>query len=132
MFTINNYYASVDHLAPLPTKQANMKYLCFGREVCPTTGTPHLQGYVYYVNPVRSPHTYFSTFGPHAHVEMAVGTAEENKEYCSKEGDFIEYGELPASQKAKGEAEKKRWGDAFLAAQEGRMGDIPEDMRTCF
>ena len=130
VFTVPNYFASVDPLAPLPALQANMKYLCYGREICPDTGTPHLQGYVYYVNTVRNPHAFFSTFGPHAHVERAVGTAEENQEYCSKEGDFTEYGVLPASQKAKGEAEKKRWRDAFLAAREGRMGDIPDDLHT--
>ena len=79
VYTVQNYFASVDPLAPLPTLQTNMRYLCYGREVCPDTGTPHLQGYVYFFNPVQSPHPYFSTFGPHAHVEMAVGTAEENE-----------------------------------------------------
>ena len=138
VFTLNNYFACVDPLAPLPALQPSMKYLCYGREVCPTTGTPHLQGYVYYHNAVKINFVmnYFSTFGPHAHVERAVGTAEENQEYCSKDGDFTEYGELPASRKAKGErggeAEKRRWEDAFLAAQEGRMGDIPADLRTRF
>ena len=134
VYTVQNYFASVDPLAPLPTLQTNMRYLCYGREVCPDTGTPHLQGYVYFFNPVQSPHPYFSTFGPHAHVEMAVGTAEENQEYCSKDDDFTEYGVLPASQKAKGErggeAEKRRWEGAFLAAQEGRMSDIPAELRT--
>ena len=134
VFTISNYFASVNPLAPMPALQGNMKYLIYGREVCPATGTPHLQGYVYYVNPVRNPHTFFSAFGPHAHVERAVGTAEENQEYCSKDGDFTEYGVLPASQKAKGErggdVEKKRWEDAFLAAKKGRMDDIPDDLRT--
>ena len=108
--------------SPVPVLQANVRYLCYGKEICPTTGTPHLQGYVYYVNPVRNPHHYFSTFGPHVHVERAVGTAEENEEYCSKGGDFTEYGVLPAPAKTKGEAEKKRWEDAFLAAKEGRTG----------
>ena len=134
IYVINNYFAWDNPLAPLPTLQDNMKYLCYGKEICPTTGTPHLQGYVRYHSQVQIPLAYFSTFGPHPHLEMAMGTAEENQEYSSKDGDFTEYGELPASQKAKGErggeAEKQRWGDAFQAAKEGRMDEIPTDLRT--
>ena len=130
VFTINNYYASVNPLAPLPVLQPNMQYLCFGREVGPTTGTHHLQGYVYFTNPIQNPHHLFTEYGPPAYMERARGSAEDNIEYCSKEGEFEEYGEPPASAKSRGENEQQRWKAAFRAAKEGNMDEIPEDIRT--
>ena len=133
VYTTNNYFASVDPNAPLPTLQPNMRYLCFGREVCPTTGTPHLQGYVVFNHPVQNPSRLFAEYGPHTHMEVAVGSAEDNMEYCSKEGDFMEFGDMPVSPQVRnkkgGEATKKRYSDAFLAAKEGRLDEIPEDLR---
>ena len=130
VYTTNNYYESVDQQAPLPVLSSNMTYICYGREVCPTTGTPHLQGYVHFKSPVQNPQRYFSAFGPHTHLERAVGTAEENREYCSKDGDFVEYGELPYSPKEKGVKEQERWQAAFDSAKEGKLDDIPADIRT--
>lgn len=49
-FTWNNYRPEdVKRLTSIASKDfANMriKYICFGYEICPDTGTPHLQGYV--------------------------------------------------------------------------------------
>ena len=135
-FTMNNYYASIDPHAPLPALQPNMQYLCYGREVCPTTGTPHLQGYVVFNYPVQNPNRLFAEYGPHTHMERALGSAEENAEYCAKEGDFLEYGDIPVSAQVRGErgggAEQERWKAAFLSAKEGKLDEIPEDIRTRF
>jgi len=44
-FTWNNYTkANVEHLSNLTAEDCD--YIVFGFEICPTTGTPHLQGYV--------------------------------------------------------------------------------------
>ena len=131
-FTMNNYNASVDPQAPLPVLSPNMTYLCYGREVCPSTGTPHLQGYLVFNNPVQNPGRYFTAFGPQMHLEIAVATAEENKEYCSKVGDFFEYGELPGNPNSQGIKEQERWKAAFQSAKEGKLDNIPADIRTCF
>lgn len=104
--------------------------MIFGRETAPDTGTPHLQGYVYFENA--------RTFGamkellPTAHLEKAREGPRCNYEYCSKGGDFEEFGVRPleegeASRKG-GEAVKRKWEDAKKAAQEGDLDRIPGEI----
>lgn len=51
-FTWNNY--SVEEFDKLLTYEPDIcKHIVIGREVCPTTGTPHIQGYVEWKSPVR-------------------------------------------------------------------------------
>lgn len=97
LFTINNYDDG-----DLPQyRPADQVYLCYQKEVAPSTGTPHLQGYVYYGNPVRmgtvKDHLGYQT----AHLEKANGTPQQNRTYCSKDGgrDFVEFGTLPSQGK---------------------------------
>ncbi|KAF8789568.1 Replication-associated protein like [Argiope bruennichi] len=68
------------------------KYMCFGRETCPTTGRQHLQGYIYYLE--RQRFSVVKKSLANSHIEAAKGSPEQNKGYCSKDGDFTEYGEL--------------------------------------
>lgn len=115
-FTINNY--SDEHIDQL--KSIDARYLCFGREIAPSTGTPHLQGFVYFANP-RSFAGVRSLLPVGTHLEAARGSAQQNKDYCEKEGDFYEQGELPLDGKQKGELEKDRWEGIVKLA---RMGDF--------
>lgn len=101
-------------------------YAIIGREVG-DQGTPHLQGFVRFSNP-RSFNSIRGMLLGQAHIERANGDAASNKEYCSKEGDFWEHGECPASQKSGGEAEKRRWTDALSAIKENRLDDVPADI----
>lgn len=58
-------------------------YYVYQLESAPTTGTPHYQGYVHFKNAVV-----FSTVQkllPHAHIQVARGSAQENTTYCTKE-----------------------------------------------
>ena len=83
-FTINNYTS-------VPTVlQQGMRYLVVGEEVSPS-GTPHLQGYVVFNNPVQNPHRYFLQHGPQGHFEVAQGSPDQNIEYCKKEDNFHEF-----------------------------------------
>jgi len=41
------------------------------------------------------------TLSDRAHWEIAGGSAEENKTYCSKEGDFVEFGNPPVKEQGK-------------------------------
>lgn len=75
------------------------EYLIFGKEVCPTTQRPHLQGYLYWSNPRSYPNKKFRdllNLSSRGRDMIAKGTPEQNRVYCSKEGDFWECGECPA------------------------------------
>ncbi len=91
LFTINNWtpsdYDTVLALQPKP------KYLIVGKEIGEDNKLPHLQGYVRFPNAVtrRS----LSKKLPRAHLKIAKGTDAQNREYCSKDGDYHEYGERP-------------------------------------
>jgi hypothetical protein len=89
-FTINNYDdIDVNSLKLLFSDKG--KYLVYGHEVG-DSGTPHLQGYIelkgqYVLNTLKK-------YLPRAHIEARRGTPQEAAEYCKKDGDFIELGEM--------------------------------------
>lgn len=88
MFTINNPTAA--DRARLVLLQCS--YLVYGEETAPTTGTPHLQGYVELnkrmtINALRKQI-------PNAHLEKRCGTAQQASAYCKKDGNYTERGTL--------------------------------------
>jgi len=98
-FTLNNYTeADIEwfHNTTL------FKYVCFGKEM--GSGTPHLQGYFEFENGQRKallPCIKLlkdQGLPSRPHVEYAMGTAQQNITYCSKEGHFWENGERPKGQ----------------------------------
>jgi hypothetical protein len=90
VFTCNNYGDEDEQRVRELLEAAD--YGIYGREVG-EAGTPHLQGFVIFKRRYR--------FGqvrdllPGCHIELARGSAVDNRDYCSKEGDFQEYGEPP-------------------------------------
>lgn len=126
VFTLNNY--TDEHVEAL--KALECRYIIFGKEVAPTTGTPHLQGYVAFTN-TRHFKSVARLF-PWT-VAAAKGSAEENRVYCSKEGcDVYERGDPPISQAAKGQLEIDRHNNAKELAKKGRFDEIPSDLYARF
>lgn len=123
-FTINNY--TEEELNRIKESD-RYRYVVVGKEVG-ESGTPHLQGFVCFKNACRMT-SVKSIVGGRAHLEIAKGSVEQNFAYCSKDGDYLESGERPASQADKGAANKKRYADAWEAAVEGRIDDIDADLR---
>lgn len=85
--TINNWTEN-DEQSLL---QDNHSYLVYGKEIG-ENGTPHLQIYIEYNNSKR-----FNTMKkryPRAHIETRKGTSIEASNYCKKDGNFIEKGEI--------------------------------------
>lgn len=71
-------------------------YIIAGREVAPTTGQIHLQCFVRFTS--RLSFAAVRELLPQCHLSRARGTAQQNFVYCSKDGDFTEYGDLPNDQ----------------------------------
>lgn len=95
------------------------QYLIFGRETAPQTGRRHLQGYVAFKERKRL--TQLKAWIPGAHFERARGSPTSNKEYCSKDGDFREYGTLPRV-----ERRVNPFADVLSAAERGDLSSIKE------
>lgn len=84
-FTRNNYNdTDINYLQTL-----TYKYLIYGKEIAPETGTPHLQGFVIF------PSSRYRPANSLFHWEIARGTPDQNRTYCSKEGNFEEFGVCP-------------------------------------
>jgi len=97
-FTLNNYsedeYTKIEQVC-----KDQGKYYIVGKEVG-DGGTPHLQGFISFrrrfsLQSVRS------KLGSRIHAEVARGSPRQNREYCRKDGDFIEGGDIPADRKSK-------------------------------
>ena len=90
-FTLNNY---TDAEIALLRASPHVRYCIFGKEVCPTTGTPHLQGYLQ----LRSlkqvvPATAAKIIGlTRAHFESIIKSEWSNVKYSSKDGNVTEWG----------------------------------------
>lgn len=108
--THNNYTATdLQHYRDEFTK-SDVVYAVLGQEVAPTTGTRHLQGYVCF-NSRKRIGAVRSRF-PGAHIEVARATAEQNRDYCTKDGDFTEFGcfaEVPFQGKRTDLDKFKQW-----------------------
>lgn len=120
-FTKNNY-TDADILQLNSLKQ---KYLLYGKETCPSTGTPHLQGYVVWNSPCT-----FSAISKKlpsgCHIEDAKADANFNYNYCTKDGDYYEEGVKPKDPKT---VNTERWEEAWSAAKQGQLDSIPADLR---
>jgi len=95
-FTINNW-TQADYEAVLSLKDA-ARYLVFGKEVG-EQGTPHLQGYVYFDNAKTMKRV--SKYIPRARLSERYkdSTSEQAAEYCKKEKEFEEFGQIKAQGK---------------------------------
>lgn len=91
IFTCNNYTDDDESKIQTLQEDGTFKYVIFGKERAPTTGTPHLQGYAE-LDTVRAVSTLIKLMGKTFHIEQARGTCQQNQKYCMKDGAWTEYG----------------------------------------
>lgn len=122
LFTANNpkdHGWERDTLRKALTELKSIQYWCICDEIAPTTGTPHVQGYLKLENAIR-----FSTLSkklPKINFLMAEGTSRQNRDYVKKEG---KYSEDP--KKASNLPETfEEWGEC-PEEQPGRRNDLHE------
>lgn len=83
IFTVNNYReVDVEMLQRMAEREC--VYMCIGKEIAPTTGTPHLQGFC--ILKRKQYYTYFRAICPKMWplFDRVRGNPEANKKYCSK------------------------------------------------
>lgn len=133
-FTWNNYPA--DAIETL--RSLDSVYILATYEVAPATGTPHLQGYVYFRNGKTL--SAVTRLMPRCHITVARGSAQQNYEYCTKTraediaaGTVasvigLELGTKPMDNETKGRKGKEFWDDVVLKAKAGRLEEIDSNI----
>lgn len=125
-FTLNNYTAE-EQLRLLDSFESpSVVYGVFGREIAPETHTPHLQGFIIFSKTTRF-NAVKSLIGDRAHLECARGTSASAADYCKKDGDFDERGDLPDKQGKRNDL------DSFFAwaTEFGEEHERPPTRREC-
>lgn len=115
-YTLNNYtpeeVQTINDFSALPV----CRYHVYGREVAPTTGTPHLQGFIIFEQ--RKTLAWLKTnFSARANFSVTRASNIQNVTYCKKDGDFEEFGEPPTdeTQGARSDLTRAReWIDEFI------------------
>ena len=102
VFTLNN--PSPANISKLQDAigRCGIKFMVFGHEVAPTTGTPHLQGY--FQTNQKNLKRFYEMFN--IHVKPQIATATQAAEYCRKDGNSEEFGVFDSE--IKGTKEKKQ------------------------
>nr|QXP07868.1 MAG: replication associated protein [Arizlama virus] len=124
-FTLNNWTVVEKEL--LKSSAEQFKFICFGEEVAPNTGTPHLQGYFQLRNAktIAACQVFLRGLGcERMAVLVARGTQEQNIEYCSKGGIFWEAGE-----RSVGQGKRSDLSQVIDVIKAG--GDIAEVVEQC-
>lgn len=125
-FTLNNY-GETEYSEIISKIRACCVYFIVGREVG-EAGTPHLQGYFILKERSRIS-TLKTTISSRAHFEAARGKGGANRAYCSKDGDFIEEGDIPVRFRGGGPDDPRKRksrdelaGEYRLQLEHGRLG----------
>jgi len=114
-WTLFNYEPYLDKLKQYAKDEC--RYMIFGYEVCPDTGKRHLQGYHYYSNARAYPNRAWrkvTDLEENGRDFISNGSPQQNYDYCSKLGDFWQFGELPK------QGARTDWNQAVSDLQAGR------------
>lgn len=85
-------WTSFDTDSEINFDKDNVRYICYGREKCATTGKQHLQGFAIFNRTCRIPKCKQWLGSDRLHVEPRRGSREQARDYCRKDGDFWEWG----------------------------------------
>lgn len=110
----------------------NSRFAVFGREVAPTTGQQHLQGFAILAHKQRFT-SLQKKYHKEIHWERMTQDWETNYDYCTKtDKDPLIFGVRPAH-RDNGAREADRWKKARVAAQAGTFEDVDDQIYiSCF
>lgn len=117
-FTINNPTGWDD--VDLEKLQNETIYLVYGKEKGTQEQTVHYQGFCRFAHPVTFKR--IKDILPRAHIEAQKGSCQQAADYCKKDGDFLEYGELPTKRNS-----KEMWKWVIEQAEKGNIEAIKDE-----
>lgn len=121
-FTFNNYDHEGEDLL------SDYTYMIYGKEVG-EQGTNHLQGYVCFEDRKRL--TGVKKQNPKMHWEIKRGTVKQAIDYCKKDGNFVEFGEVPPEQTDNATKKRKEeFAQAIDLAKKGKIDEIDPELQT--
>lgn len=122
-FTINNpTEEDEDCIERLIT---SAQYVCVGSEVG-DSDTPHYQGYVYFKE--KKSFNQIKNWLPRAHIEQQRGTHKQAIDYCKKDGNFKEWGDMPVGPEGQG----SKFKEALQLARQGKLREIEDKYPAIF
>ena len=130
-WTLNNYSQSEEDFLRSLVPSGVCNYMKFGHEICPTTGTPHLQGVLGFPGLKTKPGALkacacIRTNGKNA-ISMAPTYASlaSNMKYTGKDGqEVFEAGVPPMDPKSKGQCSKERTVAILTLAKAGNFAQL--------
>lgn len=102
-------------------QKLDFKYYTFGIELCPTTQRKHCQFFAI-LNKKKRLSSLRKKLS--CHTESARGTNDQCIKYCQKDGDFIQFGELPVEKQESG---PQRWQELLDLAKNRQMNLIAKN-----
>lgn len=86
-------FTSFDTSEELNFEKDNVRYICYGRERCPTTDREHYQGFAIFKRTCRVPKAKAWLGGADGiHLEPRRGSRDQARDYCGKDGVMFEWG----------------------------------------
>jgi len=118
--TLNNYTED-EYINLIESVRNSCSYGIIGKEVG-SSGTRHLQCYFIFRERCDFADAK-NRLNPRFHVEVSRGSPRQNRVYCSKDGDFFEFGECPKGGSNDGPSTRDAIASAFVKSMDsGRRG----------
>ena len=124
-FTWNNYPEDVKVQLKNIYRELDANFLVAGLEEAPTTGTPHVQGYIQ-LNKRKTFKTVTKIFGGKVHISPALGSSQDNYDYVTKCNMFIELGEARTVGRARAKQDRD-WELMINLASQNKLEQIRLD-----
>lgn len=129
IWTLNNWTADEEkYLKDDRAQQDACKFIVWGREVAPTTGTAHLQGFIYFKTgkTFAAVKKWFNIARIHLESKSARSTFDDCIKYCCKDGDAWMAGDKPLDQVDKHALAREKFRTAIRLAEENKMDELKE------
>jgi len=124
-FTVNNYTPEDEE--SIKCTIDGVRFVGYSHEIAPTTGTPHLQGVVCFLN-ARTIQSAGKALCKRAHLIVMDGTPRQAWTYCEKGADIWTLGTLPKDRSEVGLLNKERFKQFRAHAEAGDRNQVDDQM----